>query len=109
MGGSNPLSILTIIFFLAFLVESLVEYLFGQLFARMPAITQFSWTLMYIAAAVGVLSAFIYSFDLLSILGAYIGAPIPVTWLGMVMSGLAIGRGSNFLHDLVAKFFVKPA
>lgn len=104
---TNPLGILALIFFLAFLVESLVEYLFGQAFAHIPIFSQYSWALMYIAAAVGVLSAFIYSFDLIATLGNYIGMPIPVNWLGISLTGLAIGRGSNYIHDLVTKFFIK--
>ena len=104
---SNPFGILALIFFLAFLVESLVEYLFGQAFSHIPSLSQYSWTLMYIAAAVGVLSAFIYSFDLISTLGAYIGMPIQVNWMGISLTGLAIGRGSNFIHDLVTRFFIK--
>lgn len=105
---TNPLAILIIIFFLAFLVESLVEYLFGQPFEHMPALAKYKWLMMYIAAAVGVLGAWIYSFDLISLLGVYIGMALPVTWFGVILTGLAIGRGSNYIHDLVTRFFVKP-
>lgn len=106
---ANPLALLIIILFLAFLVESLVEYLFGQIFAHIQEITGYSWLLMYVAAIVGVLSAFMYNFDLIALLGSYIGQEMPVTWFGTLLTGLAIGRGSNFIHDLVTKFFVKPS
>ena len=102
------LAILGVIFFAAFLIEALVEYLFGQPFEHFPALKPYQWLLMYVSAAVGVAGAFIYQFDLLSILSSYLGAPLSVTWFGVLLTGLAIGRGSNFLHDAVAKFFVKP-
>jgi hypothetical protein len=34
---------------------------------------------------------------------------IPVTTFGYIVTGAAIGRGSNYLHDLVKKFFAKSA
>lgn len=103
----NPLLVLVVIFLLAFLVESLTEYLFGQIFAHVPALQPWSWCLMYIAAGVGVLGAFVYKFDLIFLLGSYVGVVMPITWFGILLTGLAIGRGSNFLHDLVTRFFVK--
>ena len=48
------LAILAVIFLLAFLTESLVEYLFGALVDHVPALTSYKWLLMYIAAGVGV-------------------------------------------------------
>ena len=104
----NVFAILAVIFLLSFLVESLVEYLFGQFFSHIPSLNPYSWTLMYISAIVGVVAAFVYQFDLISLLGSYVGQPIPINSLGIVLTGLAIGRGANYLHDLVAKFFVKP-
>jgi hypothetical protein len=106
---TNPLAILFVIFLMAFLVESLTEYLFGQAFEHVPKLAPFSWMLMYIAAAVGVVGAFVYGFDIISLVGIYIGQILPVTWFGILLTGLAIGRGSNFIHDLVVKFFVKDA
>jgi hypothetical protein len=100
---------LLIIFLLAFLVESLVEYLFGRLFDQVKALQPHRWLLMYIAAAVGVGGCFFYGFDLLYILGGYLGngGPAGPGWFGVLLTGLAVGRGSNYIHDLVAKFFVK--
>lgn len=109
------LGILAVIFLMAFMVESLVEYLFGQAVSHLPMLQPYSWLLMYFAAIVGVIGAFLYGFDLLYLLGNYLAVPVdafPVmaqpTWFGILLTGLAIGRGSNYLHDLVAKFFVKP-
>jgi len=108
----DVLKLLAVIFLLAFLVESLVEYLFGQLIAHLPVFQPYGWVLVYISAAVGVVCALFYGFDLLYLLGNW----LEVSWsklaepsiIGMVMTGLAIGRGANYLHDLVSKFFVKP-
>lgn len=108
----NIFGILAVIFLLAFLVESLVEYLFGQAFAHLPAIQPYSWLLMYVSAAVGVAGAFMFGFDLLYLMGNYLAVDWPAlaapSPLGIALTGLAIGRGSNYIHDLVAKFFVKP-
>jgi hypothetical protein len=104
----NVFSVLAVIFLMAFLVESMVEYLFGTPFDKIPALQPYKWLLMYVAAIVGVAGAFIYRIDILYLLGGFVGAAFDVTFFGMVMTGLSIGRGANYLHDIVDKFFVKP-
>ena len=103
--------ILGVIFLLSFLVESLVEYLFAPFFDRTPLLQPHKWVLMYVSAAVGVFGCFFYGFDLLYLLGGYLdinGAYMQqATWLGELLTGFAVGRGSNYVHDLVTKFFVK--
>jgi len=99
--------VIGVIFLLAFLVESLVEYLFSPFFEKLPALQPHRWMLMYVAAGVGVGGCFFYGFDLLYLLGGYLDAEIQLSWLGMLLTGLAVGRGSNFVHDLVSRFFVK--
>lgn len=100
--------ILLVILLLAFLVESLVEYFAGQLFAHVPALKPFAWLLMYIAALVGVLGAFVYRFDLLYLLAQFADVPLQSSSFGVVLTGLAIGRGANYIHDIVTRFFTKP-
>jgi hypothetical protein len=104
----NVFGILGVIFLLAFLVESLVEFFVGKLFEKVPVLSPYSWTIMYIAMGVGVLGAFIYNFDLLALLASYLGVELVHSWFGVLLTGLAIGRGANYLHDLVKKYFVKP-
>lgn len=99
---------LLVIFLLAFLVESFVEYFFGQAVDHFPKLQPWKWALMYVAAAVGVIAAFVYQFDLVHLLGEYLGVPIQSTIFGIILTGLAIGRGSNFIHDLIDTFFKKP-
>jgi hypothetical protein len=105
---TNIFGIVGVIFLLAFLIESLVEAVLGTPFDKIPALTPYKWVLMYAALIVGVVGAHVYQFDLLALLSVYLGAPIQNTFFGVTISGLAIGRGSNYLHDLVQKWF-KPA
>jgi len=101
------LQILAVSFALAFLTESLVEYLFGAIADHVPAVDPLRWLLMYIAAVAGVALALFYHLDLIAIIAANAGvaldlaAPTPV---GMVLSGLAIGRGANYLNQFVATY-----
>jgi hypothetical protein len=101
----SVLGILAVIFLLSFLVEALVEYIFGKLFDHVPALMPYRWCLMYVALAVGVAGAFIYQFDVISLLSIWLETPIMVHPFGIALTGLGIGRGSNFLHDLIKKFF----
>ena len=103
----NVLGTLGVIFLASFLVEALVEATLGQVFDKVAKLAQFKWTLMYAAMVVGVVGAFIYSFDLIHLLGEWLNAPMPVHPFGEILTGLAIGRGSNFIHDLITKFFAK--
>jgi len=104
------LQTLAVSFALAFLTESLVEYLFGAVADHVPAVDKFRWLLMYIAAAVGVGLALFYRLDLIAVIAQTAGAvldlaaPSPV---GMVLSGLAIGRGANYLNQFVSTY-LKP-
>ncbi|RLI83491.1 MAG: hypothetical protein DRP01_09025 [Archaeoglobales archaeon] len=91
--------IIALSFALAFLAESMVEYLFGKLFDHIGALVKLKWALMYVAAGVGVGLAWFYQLDLLSIISG--GDP---TVPGVVLSGLILGRGANFLHDFVGNY-----
>ena len=105
----NVIGILAVIFLLSFLTESIVEYVFGQLIEHIPVLKPYAWLIMYVALSVGILGAFVYRFDLLYTLSNYLGAQVPTTPFGIAITGAAIGRGSNYLHDLVSKYFVKPS
>jgi hypothetical protein len=99
----------------AFLVETLVEFALGMLFDKIPKITPYKWVLAYAAIAVGILGAFVYKFDVIFMLFSYLGVeswlgePIRITIIGLIITGIAIGKGSNYLHDFLKKFFVKPS
>lgn len=105
----NIFGILGVIFLLAFLVESLVEYLVGQVFDQVSVLTPYKWTLMYISAFVGVLGAVVYQFDLLFLLAQFLEVSLEQSIFGTILTGLSVGRGANYLHDLVTKYFVKSS
>jgi magnesium-transporting ATPase (P-type) len=105
----NVLAILGIVLFLAFLVESMVEYFVGEVANHIPAANPYKWLIMYVAAIVGILAAFIYKLDLVNMLSDFLGVQFATTTFGIIFTGLVIGRGANFVHDLWQKFFVKPS
>lgn len=87
---------------LAFLAEGMTEYFFGPLFERLA-----NWTgvpelgdLRYIAALVGVGLSFGYALDVLAALGFESVWP----WLGQLLTGIMVGRGSNYMHDFIGMF-----
>jgi hypothetical protein len=97
------LNVIALSLALAFLTESMVEYLFGTLADHVPALGAFRWALMYIAAAVGVGLALYYRLDLLALIAE--DAP---TNVGMVLTGLIVGHGANYLHQFVSKYLPGP-
>lgn len=101
----SVLGILSVILLLSFLVEALVEYVFGGLFDNVPVLKPYKWALMYIALAAGVVGAFVYQFDVINLLSIWLETPIDIHPFGIALTGLGIGRGSNFIHDLIKKFF----
>ena len=86
---------------LAFLTESSVEYVLGTPMDKIPALKPHKWLLMYAGLLVGVGLCFFFELDLV--------APLygDVSWVGQLLTGLAVGRGSNYVHDLYSRY-VKP-
>jgi hypothetical protein len=111
----NVIVILLVTLLLAFLIETLVEYFVAPFFNNIPKLAGYKWTQMYIAMAIGLVSAFVYRLDLVSLLSQFLsqvstgGSVLPTTTFGIIITGTAIGRGSNYLHDLVMKFFTKDS
>ena len=105
--------LLLVTLLLAFLVETLVEFLLGDLFNSIPALQPFSIAKKYIAIAVAVAYSFCYQLDLLYLIAQYVEIEWPafaeVSIPGMIITGIAIGKGSNYLHGFIGKFFVKPS
>jgi len=87
---------------LAFLCESLTEYFFSEVLAACGLDTKY---LRYIAALVGVGLALLYGLDALR---DFLGVSPRLAHLGEVLTGLILGRGANFVHDLYSTY-VKPA
>lgn len=101
------LATLGVIFLVAFLNESLIEYFFGLPFEHIEKLQPFKWLLPYIAAISGVSMAFVYSFDLIALLGQFLGIEVIKNPVGVAITGLAIGRGADYLHQIVQKYFVR--
>jgi hypothetical protein len=80
---------------LAVLIEGIVEYLGSPIPSQLKP---------YAAAALGVLVCVAYGADL----PAAFGLP-SVPYVGSVVTGLVIGRGSNYLNDLVNRLKVITA
>jgi len=75
---------------LATLVESFSEYVFGKIEKMKPFI-------MYIALLLGVGAALAYKVDILAMFNLHANS-----YVGYVISGLIIGRGSNYLNDIIS-------
>lgn len=84
---------------LAFLVERLVELVLGLPFEKLPKLKPWSWLLTYAAVAAGIGIAFAYHLDIISLL-----LPLPETQVGYILTGLVIGCGSEFTHQIIEKF-----
>jgi hypothetical protein len=79
---------------LAFLVET-----FWEIVKRViPGNVKIpDWVDVMGSLAIGLLLAFDAKADLLALLGLQFNIP----YLGIIITGLAISRGSNFMHDLI--------
>lgn len=87
-------------FALAFLVEGLVEYVLGIWWKPMSEATRKA-VLPAIALVLGMGLALGFRIDLLALVG--LNQPI----LGQILSGLMIGRGSEYLHRFVRDFLAR--
>ena len=90
-------------FFLAFavavMIEAAIEALkpaLDPLFDRLPDGVR---PYLYLSLAAGVVLSFIYSLDILALAG--LAEP---TAAATALTGLVVGRGANYLHDVVSRF-----
>lgn len=81
------------VLFLATLVEGLIEYTMGS-----EGTKPFR---KYAALALGVGLAIAYNIDIPTLVGLT-GSTIPL--VGNVISGIIIGRGSNYANDIISAF-----
>lgn len=103
------LQVFGLVLFVAFMVESMVEYLAGTAFDKFPALVPYKWALMYLGAAAGIVAALYYRFDLVFLISRLSGGEVvQPSIFGIILTGLAIGRGAGFLNDLLSKLPGKP-
>ena len=109
----DPLTQITGILVLATIAEALVEHLFAPLVDLRTAdepdpAALLDWRaliLRYISVFIGVLLCIVYRVDLLE----FFKLASPWPWVGWVITGILIGRGSNFIHDFASRWLSKPA
>jgi hypothetical protein len=101
----------TVIFVLAFLAESLTEYLLKPVFGKLVPVeaeveeqdsdpSALDLLTRYSSALVGVALCVLYQVDVLGMLGLATSVPV----VPYVITGLVIGRGSNFVHDFAKRW-----
>jgi len=102
---------LAIAFAATWAIEGGTEYIFGTLFNKIPKLTPYKWALMYIALVFAVGVAFYYQLDLFALIKWLVAdGELQTTWVGLLLTGILMGRGSNVLHDFVTQFIpgLKP-
>jgi len=92
---------LTLVFFLAVVVEKVVD-IFKEIVYAIPFLPDKfrPLTLEVLSLACGVLFAFQANIDVLMLLGVKIVNPM----IGVAITGLVIGKGANFAHDFFQSF-----
>lgn len=84
---------------LATLIEGLITYLFGKTSEEMPLRP---W-LKYVSLCMGIALAVAYEIDIPKMVGLVSVVPL----VGYVVSGLIIGRGANYLNDIMSLIKIK--
>jgi nitrate/nitrite transporter NarK len=93
------------ILLLAFLIETLVEALFGRIVDHVPALLPYKWALIYVAVAAGIAGAWVYQFDVIYLASRFMEAPVNITPFGMTVTGIAIGMGAGYIHQIISTYF----
>lgn len=104
MFNVNPMDILAMLFLSTF-IEGLVKYLFdvatGVTDGKTPN-TKLEWLKPYthfFALFLGIVLAVAYRIDIPSMFGLMTNYGV----VNYIISGIAIGRGSNYINDLISK------
>jgi hypothetical protein len=99
------LDALSLVVLLSVVVEKVVE-LFKTLVYSIPFLPDKfrPFTLELLSLGVGVLLAYETQIDALNL----IGVKTMDNLIGIVITGLVIGKGSNFVHDFFEHFITKP-
>ena len=94
----DPLLFALMMFFGFMATEGAIEYIFGTLFDKIEKLTPFKWTLMYLSLALGIFLAFYFALDIVTLFGQ------PETPVGIILTGIVMGRGANFVNDVWQKY-----
>jgi|SRR5689334_2952687 len=88
------MSQIAFILMLAVLCEALVEYAGTPIPQRWKP---------YAAALVGVIVALLYGVDVFALVASQFGQSARIPYVGEVLSGILLGRGSNYINDLISR------
>lgn len=86
-------------FFSFMATEGTVEYLLGTLFDKVEKLKPHKWLLMYISLGLGIFLAFRYNLDI-----PYMLLNLPTDPVGVIGTGIIMGRGANFVNDIWQKY-----
>jgi len=99
------------IFAIAFITEGTAEYLFKwiwEIWANRYILEEtkevIKETFKYVPMAVGIFLCFNYNLD---IIRDWLGFDARVIEVGIILTGIMIGRGSNYIHDFWNNY-IKP-
>jgi hypothetical protein len=101
----QPAGQLTIILVFAVLVEMLVEYFVKPLIPKTEdPEPKWYYTLpysRYAAGIVGIALCLVYRLDIIALLFGVVAHSQTWSYVGMVLTGLLISRGANYVHDWI--------
>lgn len=100
----NPFAALAIAFALSFFAEGGTEYIFGTPMAKIEKLSPYTWLLMYVGLLAGVGMAWYYQIDLIAQIQIATQGAGSITPLGVILTGIAVGRGANYLHQFVSQY-----
>lgn len=93
----------TVMMFFGFMCTSgAVEYIFGTFFDKIVSLVPLKWTLMYMSLGLGIFLAFHYELDIPYLLLGLKASPV-----GVIATGIIMGRGANFINDVWDRFLPK--
>lgn len=100
MSFVDALALMLQVFFFAAMLALIIERL-TEKFVR-PLLERWGqeWLLAYVALLLGLLFSLAFGIDLLTPLAVAVGLSPFVPWAGYLLTGLMVGGGSNFLHDV---------
>ena len=107
---ASQVAIVALLTFVAFVNEAIVEYLAASwLKLVIKDAERRAVVLRWTAGVIGIFFCALWGVDLMSaVVSAFGFEPLHTRmafWFGIVMTGLMIGRGANWLHDLAKTWF----
>jgi hypothetical protein len=82
---------------LAILIEKITGVIKDAIGVKLPA-----WVWFIISSGLGIVLAILFQVDILSALG-FVSPVAAAAYVGQIITGIAIGAGSGFVHDVIDK------